>query len=99
MSNRKQAPYAKGQGAKSRIRAVSAKNLEDGITRLYGFLVNILPHWPRSGTAAQHCAIAAKTLRCRSLMNLRLRSMNPCLTTHMSFCEFQSRSSFAHSSS
>ena len=44
----KQAPFANGRRKESRLRPVSAKHLETCITRLYGFLVNILPHLPGS---------------------------------------------------
>ena len=39
----KQAEYAKGRPAKSKIRSISAARLLSLITRLYGFVVNVLP--------------------------------------------------------
>jgi integrase len=42
----KQDLYVKGRPAKARLRPISARNLESAFTRLYGFLVNILPDLP-----------------------------------------------------
>ncbi len=53
----KQAPYVKGRPAKSRLRPVSARNLENAITRLYGFLVNILPHLPEAAIKVETASI------------------------------------------
>jgi len=53
----KQAPYARGRLPKSRLRPVSARNLESSITRLYGFVVNILPHLPEPTTKVDPAAI------------------------------------------
>jgi integrase len=56
----KQAPYAKGRRAKSKIRPISAVNLENAITGQYGFLVRILPHLPESAVKIDPASI--KTL-------------------------------------
>ena len=53
----KQAPYAKGRRAKSRLRPISARNLESAFTRLYGFLVNILPHLSESAIKVDPASI------------------------------------------
>ena len=39
----KQAPYAVGRKARAKLRAISARNLKNAFTRLYGFLINVLP--------------------------------------------------------
>jgi integrase len=46
----KQAPYVKTR-RKKRLRPVSARNLENAITRLYGFLINIQPKLQESAPA------------------------------------------------
>lgn len=39
----KQAPYAKGRRASSKVRPISAENLKNAIMGQYGFLLNVLP--------------------------------------------------------
>jgi integrase len=53
----KQAPYAKGRRAKSKVRPISAGNLENAIAGQYGFLVNILPHLSESAIKVDPASI------------------------------------------
>jgi hypothetical protein len=53
----KQAPYVKGRRPESKLRPISASNLEYAIARLYGFLVNILPHLPESASKVNTACI------------------------------------------